>query len=750
MGKTLIITEKPSVAREYAQILNVRGGGNGVIQNDRYVITWCVGHLVEMAYPEMYDSRYKTWNIADLPFLPKEYKYDVIPAVKQQYQIVNRWMNSDQISEILYAGDSGREGQVIIELIRRHGGVGREITEKRVWIDSFTEDEIMRGIKTAKPMEEYDNLANAGILRGIEDYAMGINFSRALSIKFGRMLNRAADNDKYAAIAIGRVMTCVLGMVVKREREIREFTETPFFRITADLMDKENGISVEWKAVEGSEFFESPKLYKDNGFKSEKDADAFVEKLKKTERATIKEIKKSLEKKKPPLLFNLAELQAECSKRFKISPDETLKAVQELYEKKLTTYPRTDARVLSTAIAGEIDKNISGLVNYKPTEEFTRKIIDEKLFQGIIKSQYTDDKKITDHYAIIPTGQTGALSHMSSIQRKVYDLIVRRFLSIFYPPSVHQKIAVAVMLEGEEFSSSVKTMKDRGYLVISGNGEDERDNPLLEKIDSLKKNETVLIAGILKKEGKTSPPKRYTSGSMILAMENAGKLIEDEELRAQIKGAGIGTSATRAEIIDKLVRIGYLNLNGKTQVLTPEAFGEMIYEVVLVTMPSMLNPEMTASWEKGLAGVEKGKISVEKYRVTLEAYVRRYTENIIEADLLDYIAKRIEPFATGKGYEREGSSDRHEIGARCPICGAPVQTTPFGYGCSSYKETGCSFAIGLIAGKRISEKEAADLIEKGAISNVKGFKSKAGKYFSAGLKLEDDADGKKRIVFDFQ
>lgn len=749
MGKILIITEKPSVAREYAQILNVHGAGNGVIQNETYVITWCVGHLVEMSYPEEYDSRYKMWSLRDLPFLPEEYKYDVIPAVKQQFQIVSGFMNSKDVSEILYAGDSGREGQVIIELIRRFGGVREGIVEKRVWIDSFTEDEILRGIKSAKPMQDYDNLANAGILRGIEDYAMGINFSRALSVQFGPMLNKAACNEKYAAIAIGRVMTCVLGMVVKREREIREFRETPFYRINADLIEKDNGISVDWKAVSGSEYFESAKLYKDNGFRFKKDAEDFVGALKQLENAVIKEVKKSQEKKKPPLLFNLAELQAECSKRFKISPDETLKAAQELYEKKLTTYPRTDARVLSTAIAGEIQKNLSGILSYKPTHEYVNKIIEDKLYLGIAKTQYTDDKKITDHYAIIPTGQLGALSHLPELQQKIYDVIVRRFLSIFYPPAVYQKANLTALLGKEEFFASVKVLKSKGYFDIVSSDLSESNDELLQKVIGLKKNDELPIADVKLKEGKTSAPKRYTSGSMILAMENAGKLIEDEELRAQIKGAGIGTSATRAGIIDKLVKVGYLKLNNKTQILTPEDFGEMIYEVVRVTMPSMLNPEMTASWEKGLAGVECGEITVKKYKETLENYVRKYTENIIKADLLDYIARRIEPMAKCEGYEKEGSRERRNIGVKCPKCGSEVQTTPFGYGCSAYAEKGCTFAIGLIAGKRLSEKEAAKLIATKHIDNIKGFKSKGGKYFSAGLKLVEDDENNIKIEFVF-
>ncbi len=757
MSKVLIITEKPSVAREYATILGVKGSGNGVIENDKYAITWCVGHLVEMSYPEKYDIKYKKWNLSDLPFLPEQYKYDVIKNVEQQYNIVNQLMHREDIDKILYAGDSGREGQVIIELIRRLSGIREGIEEKRVWIDSCTEEEILRGIREAKPISEYENLANAGIMRGIEDYAMGINFSRALSVKYGRMLNKAAANEKYAAIAIGRVMTCVLGMVVRREREIRDFSETPFYRIIAGLKRDEAGFSVDWKATETSDYFESPLLYKDNGFKREKDALDFVNDLKQNDSALIKEIKKSIEKKKAPLLFNLAELQAECSKRFKISPEETLKVAQELYERKFTTYPRTDARVLTTAITKELFGNIKGLISYEPVSDYIKQVIDKKLYSKIASTQYTDDKKVTDHYAIIPTGHTNGYDKLSDIQKKIYDLIVRRFISIFYPNAEYQKVNITVNIGKEEFSATVKVMKSPGYLEVMSSQDDNKDKEenkeLLDLVSSFKKGDTLEIDDITIKEGKTSPPKRYTSGSMVLAMENAGKLIEDEELRAQIKGAGIGTSATRAGIIDKLVRIGYLKLNPKTQILTPEKFGEMIFEVVLLTMPSMLNPEMTASWEKGLAGVEQGEITISKYRQTLDDYVRRYTENIKKMDLLDVVAKKINPFATGEGFEKEGSSDRHDIGVTCPLCGGQVQTTPFGYGCSNFSTEGCNFAIGIIAKKRLSELEAAELIEKGHLKQVKGFLSKNGKAFNAGLKMEDetDKDGKirKKISFVF-
>ena len=623
MGKTLIITEKPSVAGEYADILGVPKRGQGAYNNNEYIITWCVGHLIEMCYPGVYDEKYNKWRMEDLPFLPETYKYDVIPNVKKQYDIVHSLMNSAEIDTILYAGDSGREGEVIIRLIRNFGGVRAGIDERRIWIDSFTEDEIKRGMREAKPISAYDNLAGAGIMRGIEDYAMGINFSRALSVKYGSLLNNKAGTKKYSAIAIGRVMTCVLGMVVRREREIRNFVQTNFYKISGNFGAEGASFLGEWKSGKTSKYFESPLLYNEKGFKKKEDAEKLISELDYSTAVVIKKDKTS-EKKKAPLLFNLAELQAECTKRFHISPEDTLKAVQGLYESKLTTYPRTDARVITKAVAGEITKNLSGLYAYTPVSEFVLKIRDEGLYKDLEKTQYVDDKKVTDHYAIIPTGNINELSKQSDLNKKIYDVIVRRFLAIFYPPAVYDKVSLVTGIkhkEGdfiEEFYSYVKVLKEKGYLEVSGlpskekekkgetsdkeDSEDEvSDNEaLLNLLSSLKKGSSLLVNKLETKEGKTTPPKRYTSGSMILAMENAGQLIEDEELRATIKGAGIGTSATRAGIIDKLVKIGYLALNKKTQILTPMLFGEMVYEVADMAIPAMLNPEMTASWEKGL------------------------------------------------------------------------------------------------------------------------------------------------------
>lgn len=659
MGKTLIITEKPSVAGEYADILGVARRGRGAYQGGDYIITWCVGHLVEMCYPDKYDAKYLKWKLEDLPFLPETYKYDVIPNVKEQYQIVNSLMNSEEVEKILYAGDSGREGEVIIRLIRNLGGVREGIEERRVWIDSCTEEEILRGIREAKPIAAYENLAGAGIMRGIEDYAMGINFSRALSVKYGSLVNAEASTKKYAGIAIGRVMTCVLGMVVRREREIRDFIQTNFYRILGEFGTGKNDAFFmgEWKVSKESKYFESPLLYSEKGFKKEEDAKKFLEELDKESAEVVKK-EKTTEKKRPPLLFNLAELQAECTKKFHISPEETLSAVQILYEKKLATYPRTDARVLTTAIAGEITKNLSGLYRYEPVKDFVLKIRDEELYKGLSKTQYVDDKKVTDHYAIIPTGNLSEYGKLNDLQKKIYDLIARRFLAIFYPPALYDKVGLTVKVRHlseeftEEFHASVKVLKDKGYLEVMGMREEKKEEEEGEEGETKNEALLALLSGIRKgsklsakefsvKEGKTSPPKRYTSGSMILAMENAGQLIEDEELRGTIKGAGIGTSATRAGIIEKLITKGYLALAKKTQVLTPKLLGEMIYEVALATIPTMLNPEMTASWEKGLAGVEAGEITTKKYEETLNSYVRKYTEQIKGSNLNVYLKTKL-------------------------------------------------------------------------------------------------------------
>lgn len=750
MGKALIITEKPSVAQEFAKILGVFGRREGYLENDSYVITWCVGHLVEMVYPEEYDEKYKKWKLEDLPFLPKEYKYHVIPAVSRQYDIVHGMLYREDIDTVYWAGDAGKEGQTIEENIRNFGGVREGMKELRVWIDSQTQEEIKRGLREAKPMADYANLGRSGIMRTIEDYAMGINFSRAMSVKYGNLLNDAAGTKSYTAIAIGRVMTCVLGMVVIREREIRNFTETPFYRVAGSFFDA--GLEAEWKAVEGSGYFASPLLYKENGFKERESAEKFIAGID-GKKAVVKSIDKGISKKKAPLLFNLAELQAECAKRFKISPDETLQAAQDLYEKKLTTYPRTDARVLSTAVAKEVGKNISGLKGYEPVSSFVEKIKTEGLARNIARSSYTDDAKVTDHYAIIPTGQLSELHSLTELQKKVFDLIVRRFLSIFYPPAEYQTVKLSVEVEKEQFFCSEKAIKSPGYLEIAGKmqedgGEEENCEGLLSLADSIKIGDEVTVGGYAVKEGKTSPPKRYTSGSMVLAMENAGQLIEDEELRAQIKGSGIGTSATRAEIIKKLIRIGYLNLNKKTQVLTPELLGEMIFEAVSMTVPELLNPKMTASWEKGLDGITKGTVVMEEYRSKLEEFIRKETVALAEKDLKDQLLSRIQPL-TGK--EARGIAAKRRLGVSCPVCGGEMETTPFGYGCSNYKKdnTGCRFSIGTIAGRPLSEEELKTLLTDGRTPTLRDFKAKTGKKFDACLMLVKE-EGKAEIKFDFE
>ena len=756
MAKSLIITEKPSVAQEFARILGVSGRNDGYIENDKYVITWCVGHLVEMVYPEEYDEKYKRWRLEDLPFLPEEYKYNVIPNVSKQYDTVHRMLFREDIETVYWAGDAGKEGQTIEENIRRFGGVRPGMKELRVWIDSQTEEEILRGIREAKPMAEYDNLAKSGIMRTIEDYAMGINFSRAMSVKYGKLLNDAAATKSYTAIAVGRVMTCVLGMVVIREREIRNFAETPFYRVVGGFLpegaETEETVTAEWKAVNGSKYFESPLLYKENGFKKRESAENLIGELD-GKQAVVKSLERGTSRKKAPLLFNLAELQAECSKRYKISPDETLQVAQDLYEKKLTTYPRTDARVLSTAVAKEIGKNLNRLKTYEPTKTYTECILKEGTYRNIARTQYTDDSKITDHYAIIPTGQLTELGSLSDLQRRVYDLVVRRFLSIFYPAAEYETIKLVVQVGAEQLFASAKVLKNPGFLEIMGRpGNDENKEEesagLLKLAGQLKTGDPLKVDGYEIKEGKTAPPKRYTSGSMVLAMENAGQLIEEEELREQIKGSGIGTSATRAEIIRKLVRIGYLNLNQKTQVLSPEAIGEMVFEVVSMTVPALLNPKMTASWEKGLDGITRGTVIMEDYRSKLEDFIRKETVSMIEHDLTGNLAARIHPFV-GKG--GRGLAAKKKIEAVCPVCGGEMETTPFGYGCSNYKKDGrgCKFSIGTIAGRDLAEEEVVELLTKGHTEVLSGFISKSRKRFSAALVLEKDGNGKASVNFDF-
>ena len=627
MGKSLYIAEKPSVAQEFAKALKLKlNRKDGYLESEEAVVTWCVGHLVTMSYPEEYDPSLKRWSLETLPFIPEQFKYEVIPAVAKQFKIVSGLLNRPDVDTIYVCTDSGREGEYIYRLVEQQAGVhGKE--RRRVWIDSQTEEEIVRGIREAKDLKEYDNLSASAYLRAKEDYLMGINFSRLLTLKYGNSISNYL-HTKYSVISVGRVMTCVLGMVVRREREIREFVETPFYRVLSTIGEAEESFEGEWKAVEGSRYFESFDLYKENGFKEREKAEELVAYLEAPSPVTcqITAIEKKKEKKNPPLLFNLAELQNECSKRFKISPDETLRIVQELYEKKLVTYPRTDARVLSTAVAKEIHKNLNGLMKYEPAVSYLQEIVSFGSHKGLAKTRYVNDKQITDHYAIIPTGQgIGALKSVSALSAKVYDVIVKRFLSIFYPAAVYQKVSITTKVKEESFFSNFKVLAEAGYLKVvneeNQSQEKSADQKMFERVNALKKGMVLPVSAFEIKEGKTSPPKRYNSGSLILAMENAGQLIEDEDLRAQIKGSGIGTSATRGEILKKLFHIKYLSLNKKTQIVAPTLLGEMIYDVVEHSIRSLLNPELTASWEKGLTYVADGDITPEEYMQKLDHFI---------------------------------------------------------------------------------------------------------------------------------
>lgn len=705
MGKDLFIAEKPSVAKEFAKVLGVNGNaGNGYLESGDYVVTWCVGHLVTMSYPDAYDPALKKWSLQTLPFLPENFLYELIPDVKKQFQIVAGLLNREDVTRIYVCTDSGREGEYIYRLVDQMAKVPDSKEKRRVWIDSQTEEEIRRGIREAKLLEEYDNLSSSAYLRAKEDYLMGINFSRVLSLKYGRTVMDYLNNGKWSAISVGRVMTCVLGMVVQREREIRNFVKTPFYRVLGAFSFQGQDFQGEWRVTETSKYYQSPALYSEKGFKEKVDAlalcqhldfdkvkeelkeensasnspskegkqmetssngseasgnDGDREDMKKT--AIVSKVERKKEKKNPPLLFNLAELQNTCSKLFKISPDETLKIVQELYEKKLVTYPRTDARVLSTSVAKEIHKNIGGLQGYQPVAKAAETILAGRKYQGLAKTRYVNDKQITDHYAIIPTGQgLGALRSVSITSSRVYEVIVRRFLCIFYPPAEYLKLAVTATRKTESFFANFKVMTNAGYLAIatasfakkkqgdssspekkqtsqSGDadngttaGEEEMsvDENVLAVMQGLKKGMEIQLNQLIIKEGETSPPKRYNSGSMILAMENAGQLIEDEELRSQIKSSGIGTSATRAEILSKLVKIKYLKLNKKTQIITPELLGEMVYDVVLISIKPLLNPELTASWELGLTQVAEGTITEEDYMVKLNGFIQRRVDYV--------------------------------------------------------------------------------------------------------------------------
>lgn len=683
MGKSLYIAEKPSVAQEFAKALKINGQRkDGYLESEDSVVTWCVGHLVTMSYPEKYDIKYKRWSLDTLPFLPREFKYEVIPGVQKQFNIVKGLLNRPDVETIYVCTDSGREGEYIYRLVAQMAGV-KDKEQRRVWIDSQTEEEILRGIREAKELSVYDNLADSAYLRAKEDYLMGINFSRVLTLRYGNNVSNYL-NSKYQAISVGRVMTCVLGMVVRREREIRSFVKTPFYRVLSSIALEGEHFDGEWRAVEGSRYFQSPYLYKENGFKEKKHAEELIRMLESEQPLScrVEKVERKKENKNPPLLFNLAELQNVCSKLFKISPDETLRITQELYEKKLVTYPRTDARVLSSAVAKEIYKNISGLRRYLMIDNAADEILQMGSYKTIAKTRYVNDKQITDHYAIVPTGQgLNALRSVSLTAQRVYETIVRRFVCIFYPPAVYQKISLVTKIQNESFFSSFKVLLDEGYLKVAtnsfakrkaadamssvnragaaGNEGSEEEDPdtgknggnkaddsaedmacdtrLLAALQNLKKGDILSVDSLSIKEGETSPPKRYNSGSMILAMENAGQLIEDEELRAQIKSCGIGTSATRAEILKKLCNIKYLALNKKTQVITPTLLGEMIFDVVNCSIRQLLNPELTASWEKGLNYVAEGSITEQEYMDKLEHFVRLRTRQVEDSNIQPYL-----------------------------------------------------------------------------------------------------------------
>ena len=703
MSKALYIAEKPSVAQEFAKALKINGQRrDGYLESQDSVVTWCVGHLVTMSYPEKYDIKYKRWSLDTLPFLPREFKYEVIPGVQKQFEIVKGLLNREDVDTIYVCTDSGREGEYIYRLVAQMADVhGKK--EKRVWIDSQTEEEIMRGIREAKDLSAYDNLSASAYLRAKEDYLMGINFSRVLTLRYGNSVSNYL-NTKYQAISVGRVMTCVLGMVVRREREIRAFVKTPFYRVLSSIALEGENFEGEWRAVEGSRYFQTPYLYKENGFKEKAYAEKLIQELSVSQplQCTVEKIERKKENRNPPLLFNLAELQNVCSKLFKISPDETLKIVQELYEKKLVTYPRTDARVLSTAAAKEIYKNISGLRNYEHTAEIAQHIIEQGNYKNLAKTRYVNDKQITDHYAIVPTGQgLNALRSVSLTAQRVYETIVRRFVCIFYPPAVYQKISLVTKIQNESFFSSFKVLLDEGYLKVAtnsfakrkaadamssvnragaaGNEGSEEEDPdtgknggnkaddsaedmacdtrLLAALQNLKKGDILSVDSLSIKEGETSPPKRYNSGSMILAMENAGQLIEDEELRAQIKSCGIGTSATRAEILKKLCNIKYLALNKKTQVITPTLLGEMIFDVVNCSIRQLLNPELTASWEKGLNYVAEGSITEQEYMDKLEHFVRLRTRQVEDSNIQPYLRQ----FFDAAAVNYKDSSEKNSV-----------------------------------------------------------------------------------------
>lgn len=740
MGKALFIAEKPSVAREFAKILKITGGKrDGYIEGEKGIATWCVGHLVSMSYPEAYDEKLKFWNMEDLPFIPDEFKYEVIDGVKKQFDIVSRLMLRADVDKIYVCTDSGREGEYIYRLVDMMcGGIEKE--RKRVWIDSQTEEEIKRGVREAKPLSEYDSLSDAAFLRAKEDYLVGINFSRILTLLYGDYLRRIL-NKKNVVVAVGRVMTCVLAMVVEREREIRDFQKTFFYKVECNL-EKENGtVKTMWKCIEGSRYFNTPVLYNETGFKQREECEKFIQEIKAFKNnggeALVKSVKKSTQKKSPPLLFNLAEMQNECSKRFKIDPNKTLSVVQSLYEKKMVTYPRTDARVLSTAVAKEIPKILKKLFSLKINDEISeclKEISEGAYHKGIEKKKYVDDKKITDHYAIIPTGEgMNNFKGLSKLEVDVFELIVRRFLAIFMKDSKFQTTSLECEINKETFLASQKEQIEKGFEKIYYSKSKRKKEENNATLIGIKKGMTMPIDSVNLKEGETSPPKRYSTGSIILAMENAGKLIEDEELREQIKGSGIGTSATRAEILNKLMEKDYMKLNAKTQIITPSNLGELIYDVVNSSIPTLLNPKLTASWEKGLQMVVDKEIDKEIFMKKLNDYISKNSQKAMTRNKGINLEKVLEKTIISNNIKYK---DDNNLGT-CPACKkGHVIKHEKGYGCTNWRN-GCKFFISkVVAGVEIDLNEARNLVKYGETSSLDGFKSKKGEEFKAKLVIK--------------
>lgn len=746
MNKSLFVTEKPSVAMDYVNLLKLKGiKKDGYIECDKAIFTWCVGHMVTMSYPEAYDDKLKTWSLETLPFLPQEYKYEVIPTVKKQFEVVKNLLLREDVDTIYVCTDSGREGEYIYRLVDEMVGVNNK-SKKRVWIDSQTEEEIKRGIREAKELSAYDTLAHSAYLRAKEDYLQGINFSRLLTLIYGRSLAKLLKEDKIV-VAVGRVMSCVLAMIVDREREVKGFEKTVFYKVQGEFHTSEGDFTGEWKVQEKSRYFNSEKLYNDNGFLKREHSEELLNFVNSNKQnVEITNITKSKEKKNPPLLFNLAELQNECSKRFKINPDETLGVVQSLYEKKIVTYPRTDARVLSSAVAKEINKTLNKLLRFKEIGDINNNvntIINEKWYSKLLKSKYVDDSKITDHYAIIPTGEgLEGYNKLNSIEKSVFELILRRFLSIFYPPAEYSKISIEVNINNEYFYSNEKVCVEKGYLVIANNKE-EKEEKNESNLNKIRKNSPIELMELNIKEGETSPPKYYTSGSIILAMENAGKLIEDEELREHIKGAGIGTSATRAEILKKLERIEYIQINKKSQVVHPTLKGELIYETIKTSIPSLLNPKLTASWEKGLKMITEGEIDSDEFMCKLESYIKDNVKRVLSNNnVIDY-SNVLEGLCSEEN-TKLSRSDLDEVLGICPICrvGHIVKNAK-GYGCTNWK-SGCKFFIADICGVSISPVYLRQLITSGKTELIPGFVSKKGNKFSARLKIDNN-----NIIMDF-